>query len=78
MNDPLAFLRRFMRDADAPLASADIPTLTRVAEIADAKRPLPALNNPEELVDRLVEEYLPIIEHELRRRLREQLVAQED
>ena len=81
MNDPLAFLRRLMRETEPPKAtSADIPTLTRVAEEPSAAEEAPVADTeqPAELVDHLVSEYLPIIEHELRRRLRERLLPQED
>ncbi len=78
MHDPLAFLRKIMRDTDKTTASADIPTLTRVADPAAAAGPQLSSSEAEKMVDKLVSDYLPIIEHELRRRLREQLIAQED
>lgn len=78
MNDPLAFLRKLMRDTEKPAGPGDIPTLTQVAAPAAADTPEPGAAGQEAMVDKLVSEYLPIIEHELRRRLREQLIAQED
>ena len=78
MNDPLAFLRRIMREPDQPAASADIPTLTQVAAAEPAPAGPKEPQDTAQIIDNLVAEYLPIIEHELRRRLREQLVAQED
>ncbi len=79
MNDPLTLLRRFIQApvAEEAAKSADIPTLTQVAQpLTPADQP-PA-GASEELVDQMVREYLPIIEHELRRRLRERATTQKD
>lgn len=63
--------------------SGDIPTLTRVMAAEDTPSgPAPGASPPpgateadELMIDELVAEYLPRLERELRRRLREQLLA---
>lgn len=79
MNDPLAFIRRLIGEAatGGSPASADIPTLTRVAE-PDPAAASALREQHHDVIEQIVAEYLPVIEHELRRRLRERLATHED